>query len=120
MKEIGKATQSPQPPHEAEVINKPESKSGDVAPAGLPSRTMRSIASQYKRESLTSNFKLTGKHIDERECIKLNDILVALHRFFCNLAYNSRQTSKLSTIFLDMKKNAGKTKQHKSSELARS
>lgn len=32
---------------------------GDVA-AGLPTREMRNVASQYKRDSLASSFKLNG------------------------------------------------------------
>ncbi len=34
---------------------------GDAIPAGLPTREMRTIASQYKRNSLVSSFKLNGE-----------------------------------------------------------
>ncbi|KAL5968155.1 Dihydropyrimidinase-related protein 4 [Taenia solium] len=71
MKVMGKALQpmlsSPQPltPAAEKVTKGLENvklgPSGDVALAGLPSREMRSIASQYKRESLASTFKLTGE-----------------------------------------------------------
>uniref|UniRef100_A0A5K3EHM0 Amidohydro-rel domain-containing protein n=1 Tax=Mesocestoides corti TaxID=53468 RepID=A0A5K3EHM0_MESCO len=76
IKELGKALQTtlsappstpPQPPPappSEKAINKAENDrlgpSGDVAAAGLPTRDLRSIASQYKRDSLASTFKLTG------------------------------------------------------------
>lgn len=71
MRAMGKALQSalspPQPstPAAEQVTKRLENAkpgpSGDVALAGLPSREIRSIASQYKRESLASTFKLTGE-----------------------------------------------------------
>ncbi|VDK38941.1 unnamed protein product [Taenia asiatica] len=74
MREVGKALQpmlsSPQPltPAAEKVTKGLENvklgPSGDVALAGLPSREMRSIASQYKRESLASTFKLTGECVE--------------------------------------------------------
>ncbi|KAH9282736.1 Dihydropyrimidinase-related protein 4 [Echinococcus granulosus] len=46
--------------------------SGDAALAGLPSREMRSIASQYKREFLASTFKLTGEQKGDDRPIRPN------------------------------------------------
>ncbi|KAL5109745.1 Dihydropyrimidinase-related protein 4 [Taenia crassiceps] len=78
MSAMGKALQPalspPRPltPATERLENAKPGPSGDVALAGLPSREMRSIASQYKRESLASNFKLTGEQKGDDRPIRPN------------------------------------------------